>query len=266
METVQFTGGMVLTELLKPKESKSPGPGEIPAKILKELADELAKPLSMLFHTSLETGYLPADWKSAWITPLYMAEVGNETGVNPSALQPFEDTTIMETFQFTEGMVLTELLKPKESKSPGPGEIPAKILKELADELAKPLSMLFHTSLETGYLPADWKSAWITPLYMAEVGNETGVNPSALQPFEDTTIMETFQFTEGMVLTELLKPKESKSPGPGEIPAKILKELADELAKPLSMLFHTSLETGYLPADWKSAWITPLYMAEVGSL
>ncbi|BHF64337.1 hypothetical protein SprV_0200734000 [Sparganum proliferum] len=71
METVQFTEGMVLTELLGLKESKSPCPDEIPAKILKELAGELAKPLSMLFHTSFETGYLPPYWKSAWITPLY---------------------------------------------------------------------------------------------------------------------------------------------------------------------------------------------------
>nr|VZI19250.1 unnamed protein product [Spirometra erinaceieuropaei] len=62
---------MILTELLRLKESKSPGPDEIPAKILKELAGELSKPLSMLFHTSFETGYLPPDWKSAWITPLY---------------------------------------------------------------------------------------------------------------------------------------------------------------------------------------------------
>nr|VZI22024.1 unnamed protein product [Spirometra erinaceieuropaei] len=62
---------MVLTELLRLKESKSPGPDEIPAKILKELAGELSKPLSMLFHTSFETGYLPPDWKSAWITPLH---------------------------------------------------------------------------------------------------------------------------------------------------------------------------------------------------
>nr|VZI42503.1 unnamed protein product [Spirometra erinaceieuropaei] len=89
--------------------------------------------------------------------------------------------------------------------------------------------------------------------------SETGFNPSAPQSFEDTPIIETVQFTEGMVLTELLRLKESKSPGPDEIPAKILKELAGELSKPLSMLFHTSFETGYLPPDWKSAWITPLY-------
>ncbi|BHF69661.1 hypothetical protein SprV_0301270700 [Sparganum proliferum] len=47
--------------------------------------------------------------------------------------------------------------------------------------------------------------------------------------------------------------------GPDEIPAEILKELVGDLAKPLSMLFHTSFETGYLPPDRKSAWITLLY-------
>ncbi|BHF66631.1 hypothetical protein SprV_0200965300 [Sparganum proliferum] len=75
----------------------------------------------------------------------------------------------------------------------------------------------------------------------------------------NTTIMETVQFTDGMVLTEFLRLTELKSPGPDGIPAKILEEIAGELAKPLSMLFHTSFETGYLPPDWKSAWITQLY-------
>ncbi|BHF75157.1 hypothetical protein SprV_0501825200 [Sparganum proliferum] len=88
--------------------------------------------------------------------------------------------------------------------------------------------------------------------------SETGFNYSALPPFENATIMETVQFTEGMVLTGLMRLKESKTPGPDEISAKSLKKLAGELAKPLSMLFHTSFETGYLLPDWKSAWLTPL--------
>nr|VZI47799.1 unnamed protein product [Spirometra erinaceieuropaei] len=81
---------MVLTELLRRKESKSPGPDEIPAKILKELAGELSKPLSMLFHTSFETAYLPPDWKSAWITPLYQG--GSRVSANnyrPVSTPPF---------------------------------------------------------------------------------------------------------------------------------------------------------------------------------
>ncbi|VDN40589.1 unnamed protein product [Dibothriocephalus latus] len=73
------------------------------------------------------------------------------------------------------------------------------------------------------------------------------------------TIVETVQFPEDVVLKDLLRLKESKSPGPDEILAKILKELASELAKPLSTLFQTSFGTGCLPADWKSARITLLY-------
>ncbi|BHF77978.1 hypothetical protein SprV_0602108800 [Sparganum proliferum] len=103
------------------------------------------------------------------------------------------------------------------------------------------------------------KADHLSEFFRSVFSSETGFNPSALQSFEGTPIIETVQFTEGMVLTELLRLKESKSPGPDEIPAKILKELAGELSKPLSMLFHTSFETGYLPPDWKSAWITPLY-------
>ncbi|VDL91390.1 unnamed protein product [Schistocephalus solidus] len=62
----------------------------------------------------------------------------------------FEVDTIVETVNFTETTVLKELLGLKESKSPGPDEIPAKLLKELARELAKLLSTLFQTTFQTG--------------------------------------------------------------------------------------------------------------------
>ncbi|BHF70839.1 hypothetical protein SprV_0401389200 [Sparganum proliferum] len=71
IEHVSFAEAIVRKELLKLNESKSPGPDDIPPKLLKELAGELSKPLSMLFQASFEAGYLPADWKSARITPIY---------------------------------------------------------------------------------------------------------------------------------------------------------------------------------------------------
>ncbi|BHF79037.1 hypothetical protein SprV_0602215400 [Sparganum proliferum] len=66
-------------------------------------------------------------------------------------------------------------------------------------------------------------------------------------------------FSEGIVRRELEALNESKSPGPDEIPPRLLKELASELSVPLSMLFQTSFDTGTLPIDWKLAHITPLY-------
>ncbi|BHF66458.1 hypothetical protein SprV_0200947500 [Sparganum proliferum] len=46
---------------------------------------------------------------------------------------------------------------------------------------------------------------------------------------------------------------------PDAVPAKLLKELAPEMSKPLALIFQTSLVTGCLPSDWKSATITPLF-------
>ncbi|VDL95128.1 unnamed protein product [Schistocephalus solidus] len=43
------------------------------------------------------------------------------------------------------------------------------------------------------------------------------------------------------------------------IPAKLLKDLAFEMAKPLDLLFRASFATGCLPSDWKTATTTPLF-------
>ncbi|BHF57396.1 hypothetical protein SprV_0100033700 [Sparganum proliferum] len=50
-----------------------------------------------------------------------------------------EETPTLETVFFTEAIVRNELLNLKESTSPGPDAIPAKLLKELAPEMSKPL-------------------------------------------------------------------------------------------------------------------------------
>ncbi|BHF66262.1 hypothetical protein SprV_0200927800 [Sparganum proliferum] len=74
---------------------------------------------------------------------------------------------------------------------------------------------------------------------------------------EETTNLEAVFFTETIVQKELLKLKESTSPGPNPIPVKLVKELSPEMSKPLALLFQTSIVSGCLPSDWKSAAITP---------
>ncbi len=79
--------------------------------------------------------------------------------------------------------------------------------------------------------------------------------------YEDDSIpfIDTVLFTEDMIRSELLNLKESTSPGPDAIPAKLLKELASEMAKPLALIFQASFVTGCLPSDWKTATITPIF-------
>ena len=51
----------------------------------------------------------------------------------------------------------------------------------------------------------------------------------------------------------------TKSCGPDGIPARLLKECANEIAPSLCMMFNTSLKTACLPKEWKEANVTPVH-------
>jgi len=50
-----------------------------------------------------------------------------------------------------------------------------------------------------------------------------------------------------------------RSMGPEGIDPRVLKELAQQLAKPLSIIYQQFWPTGEVPDDWRIASVTPIY-------
>ncbi|RMC17993.1 hypothetical protein DUI87_04869 [Hirundo rustica rustica] len=77
---------------------KSMGPDGIHPRVMRELADELAKPLSIIYQQSWLTGEVPDDWELANVTPIHK-KGGRE---DPSNYRPVSLTSapgkIMEQF------------------------------------------------------------------------------------------------------------------------------------------------------------------------
>jgi hypothetical protein len=55
----------------KLKTSRAPGPDQITARILQELAWFIAPALTILFRKSMAEGVVPGEWKRANVTPIF---------------------------------------------------------------------------------------------------------------------------------------------------------------------------------------------------
>lgn len=60
------------------------GPDEMHLLILRELAEELAQPLSIVFEKSCQSAEAPTDWKRGKITPTFKKRNKEDTGNHSS--------------------------------------------------------------------------------------------------------------------------------------------------------------------------------------
>lgn len=90
LPNICVTIGGVAKLLSELNPHKAPGPDKLPARFLKDYANELAPPMALLFQSSLNHGILPDDWKIASVTPIF--KKGDKT--DPSNYRPISLTCI----------------------------------------------------------------------------------------------------------------------------------------------------------------------------
>ena len=62
---------LVKEKLSQLKPACSPGPDNIHPRVLKEAAEQLSKPLAIIYNKSINTGCLPDDWKLGTVVPIF---------------------------------------------------------------------------------------------------------------------------------------------------------------------------------------------------
>ena len=80
-----------------------------------------------------------------------------------------------------------------------------------------------------------------------------------MSDIDNITYLKTLTVTEHKVKQLLAKLKTDRSQGPDGIHYKVIYEARDQLLYPLTELFRTSTETGDIPAEWKMAYVVPMF-------
>ena len=91
LDDIDVSPQKVKAKLISLRPASSPGPDAIHPRLLHSSAEALSVPLSILFRKSVDSGRLPADWKSGEVVPIY--KKGDRQ--LPSSYRPISLTAVL---------------------------------------------------------------------------------------------------------------------------------------------------------------------------
>ena len=74
-----------------------------------------------------------------------------------------------------------------------------------------------------------------------------------------TTNLGNIYVLKSEVKDRLIGLNEFKSPGPDRVHPSVLKNCADSMSLPLSIIFNISMKSGQVPKEWLKAHVTPIF-------
>ena len=151
-----------------------------------------------LWGDSTATSLVEDDFGKAQVFSKYFSDVYTiETPFSPVHENP--PTQALDSVTIKELDVFGLLVKLDIGKSTGPDELHPRLLKELANFVANPLSVCFNLSVTQGRLPKDWKNAIVSPVFKTGTKHK----PENYRPISLTSVV--VKILEKIIRKELLK-------------------------------------------------------------
>jgi len=143
-----------------------------------------------------------ADLLNAAFASVFSAKAGPQES---QALEVREESCIKDDLPLVEEDYVRDHVSNMDApKSMGANGMHPQVLRELADVIAEPLSIVFERSWRTGEVPEDWRKASVTPVFKKSKKED----PGNYRPFSLTSIPG--KVMEQLILDVIIKQVEEK--------------------------------------------------------